>query len=289
MAQQAGFADYEAVVPAVVYLNGEYYGLFWLHESYCDDYFKEKYPNADAQGEFVVAEGTERWKNTEEDGGDEVYAEQYNRMYDTYAGADLTVQETYDGLCSQIDVENYLRYCAFNIYINNNDWPQNNYRCYRYVPAEGENFDGVYDGRWRYLLHDTDFSFGLYGWDETGAAYNNISKILDPNSDRYAPLLDALLHRSECREFFMNELTALSQEALSGKNVTETLYAMHVQRCTEQDYYYLHMEALREKGDSSFWTSAHTLAENMDMIRSFANSRDDYILMYADRALRKYR
>lgn len=288
LAMQAGYQDYEAVVPAVVYLNGDYYGLFWLHESYCDDYFKEKYPNTDAQGEFIVAEGTERWKNTEEDGGDEVYAEEYNQIYETYAEADLTVQETYDALCKRIDIENYLDYFAFNIYINNNDWPQNNYRCYRYVPAEGEKFDSVYDGRWRYLLHDTDFSFGLYGMKETAADYNNISKILDPKSDRYAPLFASLMHRSDCREYFMNKLTELSEGALSGQNVTQTLYAMHVLRCTEQDFLYLHMDNLRKKGDDSFWTSAYTLAENMDMIRAFANERDDYILSYARNALKAY-
>lgn len=288
LAQQAGFADYEAVVPAVVYLNGKYYGFFWLHESYCDDYFKQKYPNKEAQGEFILAEGNERHKSEEEDEGKEVYAEEYNNVYNTFAYADLTNETVYNQLLKHIDVENYLDYFAFNIYINNNDWPQNNYKCYRYVPAEGENFTGVYDGRWRYLLHDTDFSFGLYGQKETAAAYNNIAKILDPDSDRYAPLFDALMHRADCREYFMDKLTALAEGALSGGNVTSTLYAMHVERCTEQDYLYLHMEALRKQGDTSFWTSSYTLAENMDMIRAFANQRSDYILKYTRRALEKY-
>lgn len=288
LAQQAGFTDYEAVVPAVVYLNGEYYGFFWLHESYCDDYFKEKYPNKAAQGEFIIAEGTDQNKNEEFDEGKEVHAEEYNNVYNTFAHADLTNETIYSQLQKHIDVENYLSYFAFNIYINNNDWPQNNYKCYRYVPAEGEDFTGVYDGRWRYLLHDTDFSFGLYGQRETAANYNNIAKILDPDSNRYAPLFDALMHRADCREYFMNRLTELSEGALSGSNVTATLYAMHVERCTEQDYMYLHMDALRKKGDTSFWSSANTLAENMDMIRAFANERDDHILKYAQRALEKY-
>lgn len=288
LAQQAGFSDYEAVKPAVVYLNGEYYGLFWLHESYCDDYFKNKYPNEDARGEFVVVEGTETWKNEEEDGGKEQQAQEYNRFYETFAWADLTVEETYQQLCRQMDVENYLDYFAFNIYINNNDWPQNNYKCYRYVPAAGEELEGVYDGRWRYLLHDTDFSLGLYGSDETSASYNNLSKILDSSSDRYAPLFDALMHRADCREYFLNKLTELGEGVLSGANVTQVLYAMHAERCTEMDYMYIHMSNLRKAGDSSFWTSVHTLTENMDAIRSFANQRDDYILPLAERTLSKY-
>lgn len=288
LAKQAGFTDYEAVVPAVMYLNGEYYGLFWLHESYCDDFFKNKYPNEEAAGEFVVVEGTERGKNTQEDGGKELYAEEYNRMYDIYAYADLTDEETYQSLRQLVDVENYLDYCAFNIYINNYDWPQNNYKCYRYVPLDGEDFTGVYDGRWRYLLHDTDYSFHIYEQKQVAATYNNIREILKPSSDRYAPLLDALMHRAECREYFLGKLTEYSEGVLSGENVTKRLYELHTLRCTELDYYYAHMDDLRKKGDSSFWTSANTLAENMDMIRAFANQRDDYILKYAEMALEAY-
>lgn len=288
LAKQAGFSDYEAVVPAVVYLNGSYYGLFWLHESYCDDYFKNKYPNDGAEGEFVVAEGTERQKNTGEDGGKEVYAEAYNQMYDVYAYADLTDEKQYKALCGQVDVENYLAYCAFNIYINNFDWPQNNYKCYRYVPATGERFDGVYDGRWRYLLHDTDYSFHIYTMKEVSASYNNLKLILDPSSDRYAPLLDALLRRSDCRAYFLDTMTRLAEGALSGENVTQTLYRLHVQRCTEMDRFFEHMEALRKKGDDSFWTRPDVLAENMDNIRAFANEREAVFLPLVERTLEKY-
>lgn len=288
LAMQAGFTDYEAVVPAVVYLNGEYYGLFWLHESYCDDYFKNKYPNEAAQGEFVVAEGNERWKNEDEDGGKEEQAIAYNEMYNTYAYADLTEEETYQQLRQCIDVENYLRYCAFNVYINNNDWPQNNYKCYRYVPEAGEEFEGVYDGRWRYLLHDTDFSFHIYESWEVAADYDNIGLMLDPDSNRYAPLLDALMHRAECREYFMDYLTELSEGVLSRSNVVDTLYDLHVSRVNEQDYMYLHMENLRQAGDDSFWSHTGILAQNLDLIRNFAGLRDNYILDYAAKALEKY-
>ena len=288
LAMQAGFTDYEAVLPAVVYLNGEYYGLFWLHESYCDDYFKNKYPNETAQGEFIIAEGTEQWKSEEEDEGKEVYAQEYNQLYETYSQADLTDEATYEALRQRIDVENYLDYFAFNIYINNNDWPQNNYKCYRYVPAAGEELTGVYDGRWRYLLHDTDFSFHIYSSAEVAADYNNIKQILDPSSGRYAPLFAALMHRSDCREYFLGKLEELAQGALSGENVTRVLYDMHVARCTEQDYMYEHMAALKKAGDSSFWTNSYVLSENMDLIRGFANHRADYILRYAQKALEKY-
>lgn len=288
LAKDAGYTDYEMVIPAVCYMNGEYYGFFWLHESYCDDYFKNKYPNDDAGGEFVVCEGTDRWKNEDPDDGKEEYAKHYNKMYEVFSQADLTVDSVYAQLCEFVDVENYLDYFAFNIYINNWDWPQNNYKCYRYCPAEGEELEGVYDGRWRYLLHDTDYSFGIYGMAETQAQYNNIAQILNPDSDRYAPLFDALLHRSDCREYFLAKLEELAYGALSSQNVLAKMNAIMAERAMEQAYYYEYMELQRKEGVDDLWSRPEHLEDYVALIRTFASKRARFIMSYAKAALEAY-
>ncbi len=288
LAMDAGFTDYEMVIPAVCFLNGEYYGFFWLHESYCDDYFKTKYPNRDAEGEFVVCEGTDTHKREDEDESKEEFARDYNRIYWIFAEADLTDNSTYRQLRSFIDVENYLDYFAFNIYINNWDWPQNNYKCYRYCPAEGEALEGVYDGRWRYLLHDTDYSFGLYGMAETQAAYNNIAQILNPDSDRYAPLFDALLHRADCRAYFLEKLTELAYGPLSSGKVLEKVNAIMAQRAAEQDIYYTHLENRRKQGFEDMWSRREHMEDYVALIRTFASRRARYILAYTKTALEAY-
>ena len=55
LAGQAGYKDYQAVRPAAVFINGEYRGHLWLHEVYCDEYFKENY--GDFEGTFEILEG----------------------------------------------------------------------------------------------------------------------------------------------------------------------------------------------------------------------------------------
>lgn len=289
LAADAGFTDYESVVPAVCYLNGSYYGFFWLHESYCDDYFKNKYPNEAAMGEFVIAEGTELEKDESEDGGDEVYAAEFNQLYAAYAYADLTDDAVYQELCAQLDVENYLDYFAFNCYINNKDWPQNNYRCYRYVPAAGEDFsDSVYDGKWRFLIHDTDYTLGMYEQRETQANYNNLQEILTKNSERYAPLFDALLHREDCRSYFQTKMSELAEGALSAEHIDEVLTRMDTSRLLEQRYYYKHLEALRNGGDSSIWSYSEHLIGYLRLIREFSDKRADYMEQFVEQALSGY-
>ncbi len=289
LAMQAGFDDYEAVIPAVCYVNGKYYGFLWLHESYCDDYFKNKYPNENANGEFVVLEGTETSKNVDEDDDTAVYAQQFNDMYEQFCALDLTDDANYSALCEFMDVENYLDYYAFNIYINNKDWPQNNYKCYRYFSSEGESeYSGVYDGKWRFLLHDMDYTYGMYEQEEVMADYNNIEQILDENSERYSPLFESLMHRSYCREYFLSKLNEFADDVLSEENIIGTLDQMSSERYFEQNYYYKYIEQKRNHGEVDLWAHSSHLSGFVQIIKDFASQRRNYILDYADKALAEY-
>ncbi len=279
LAGLAGFSDYEAVVPAVGYLNGEYYGFYWLHESYCDDYFKDKY--GDADGEFVVIEGTEQYKNDSDDEVESAQGSSYQEFYESVIDLDLTDDANYALVESTIDVENYLDYYAFNIYISNKDWPQNNYKCYRYVAEEGESYGtGVYDGRWRYLLHDLDYSFGLYDQKETKANYDCLKQILKEGSERYSPLFTALMQRDDCREYFVEKMLEYMNGALSTSSILETFEEMSDERSTELAYYYDYLESLRNAGDDTIWSQSDHLQWYIDQIEDFAASRPEYMVKF---------
>jgi hypothetical protein len=278
LAKAAGFSDYEAVVPAVGYLNGSYYGFYWLHESYCDDYFKEKY--GDAPGEFVMTSGSEqqKWDSNDDEGA---YKDEYQRLYDKIKALDLTQDENYAQVTAAIDVENYLDYYAFNLYLSNKDWPQNNYKCYRYEAAEGEAYGtGVFDGRWRYLLHDVDYTFGLYDQKETKANYDTLKQVMDESSDRYAPLFTALMEREDCRTYFAKKMLEYMNGALSTAGILETLDDLCSQRDEELTYYYQYLEGLRNNGDDSIWTRSSHLQGYVQQIRDFAASRPAYMAKF---------
>ncbi len=289
LAMQAGFSDYESVVPAVGYLNGEYYGLFWLHETYCDDYFKDKYPCDNALGKFIVAEGTDTKKDVDEEDDESIHAVEFNEMYEKYSKADLTNDEMYEQLSRVMDVENYLDYFAFNIYINNKDWPQNNFRCYRYAPAEGEAIkDDVYDGKWRFLLHDMDYSMGMYEQPELQANYNNLAHILTEGDERYSALFSALMEREDCRNYFSDKIKVLADGVLDAENITEVCSKLNGSRYSEQMMYYKHLENLRNKGDNTIWTYSGHLNGQLGIIRSFAEKREKYMLQFLEECMQMY-
>ncbi len=279
LAAQAGYTDCEGVLPAVVYLNGNYYGLLWLHETFCDDLLKDKYGGE--TGNYEVIEGKETEKKTDDD--DEATAaaaNEFNDLYNKLAYSDLTDEANYSELCSLIDVENYLDNYAYNIYVNNYDWPQNNYKCYRYYAAEGEEYgSGHADGRWRFLLHDTDYCMGLYEQDVTAAGYNNIKHIMTENDERYSPLFTNLMARQDCREYFLAKITELMNGVLSSENISQTLESMNKERYSEMQKYYSHLENLKRK-DDSIWSWYDNYLKQTEMVRSFAKSRAGYVKKY---------
>ncbi|MCQ2505846.1 MAG: CotH kinase family protein [Lachnospiraceae bacterium] len=279
LAKQAGFDDYEAVAPAVFYLNGSYKGLYWLHEVFSDHYFMNKYGSKGKNGEFVILEGGDTFKNADADGEAEDIRLDYVEKYDYFKTLDYTKDSNYKKVNEWMDVENYLRYMAINIYVCNKDWPHNNYKCYRYVTDNKSEYEAgtVFDGRWRYLIHDMDYSMGLYDQSDDMANYDTLGTILSEKqygeNDRYSPLLNALLKRKECVEYFVNFTCTLTNGAYSPENVKKTLEEMNKERMTEIEYFYEYLAEIRDKKLGDIWVWRGNFEDFTSRIVTFANSR----------------
>lgn len=281
LAAAAGFDAYEAVVPALAYVNGSYYGFYWLHESYCDKYFQ--YRNGKSDGEYIVLEGSDKSKSVSGDANEIAAAKEFNALYKKYAYANLTNDATYAELCALVDVENYMDYMSLNMYVANYDWPQGNYRCFRYYAAEGEEYGtGEMDGRWRFLMHDADTGFGTYQSSaDAGAARNDFEQVLTSSSTRYAPLLAALLKRTDCRDYFINKMLEYMNGALSYESVCTVLDQMLTERDTELAYYYTYLNTL--KGEHEIYARPARTELHIERIRSFSKQRPEYILQYMEK------
>lgn len=269
LASQAGYSDYEAVRPAAMYVNGDYRGFFWLHEVYGDEYFEDHYGNY--QGGFEILEGGDTYKAIDEDGENEAFATEYMEMYDKYSKLDMTNDVNYQELCELIDVENYLSYFALQIYIGNEDWPHNNYKTYRYYTSEGEEYSKApFDGKWRYLLHDLDFSTGIY---DTGALVDNIGKYVGPDGEarEACPLLGQLMQREDCKELFIKQTADLLNGAFAPKNLSEVLGAMNATRMNELNHTY-------GKNLLDDWVQPDQLEYRLGVLKTYAQERASHIL-----------
>lgn len=169
----------------VVYLNGEYWGLYVLEEDYSDDYFEDHYGvNKD---DVVLYKGdaetySRGYKlDLGEPPADQInnvnyYFDDLKRFLRTHK--DLKNQADYDELAKIVDVDSIMDYFAVESWINNKwDWPGKNWSMWKTKNVDPNN--PYADGKWRFCLYDIEFG-GVSG---EGDAYVNTIK-----EDNYKPM-----------------------------------------------------------------------------------------------------
>ncbi len=263
LAKQSGYLDVQSAHPAAVFLNGKYYGFAWLHQTYCKGYLETRYGGNKDNFQIVgKAEGDIEEENAEG------AAEDYNKVL-AFAEEGLTDDKRFEEFCQMIDIDNYMRYLAIQLYIDNRDWPGNNYKAWRYVAADGEEVTSPYlDGKWRYLLFDAEFAWGLYS---DGFKNATLSKILNGTHPAGGSVLvTALMEREDMREKLANNICDLINGAFAEQNVLTTLDKLLEISDHEQFY------ALDNKITST-WANRDTFANSRNEIRQFAKYRPTII------------
>lgn len=122
--------------PVKLYLNGEYWGIYYLQERLDEHYLEDHY--------LVDPERCTMIKNwhSQPEFGDANDFKQLMRWLDTH---DAKSQRNYDYLCKRIDIDNFIDYMVFETFIANWDWPANNTRFWQ---EKG--------GPWRWMFFDGD-------------------------------------------------------------------------------------------------------------------------------------
>jgi hypothetical protein len=140
--------DYLAYQPTIAYLNGNYWGILNLREKIDGDYIEANYGIDKSDVDLI-----ESWGNVIE--GSNTH---YNMYLDSLQKIDLTSEKAYQFINRYIDAQEFINYLTAQIYYCNTDWPGNNVKFWR---QRSDN------GRYRWILWDLDFGFGLYA----GASY----------------------------------------------------------------------------------------------------------------------
>ena len=160
--------DYACSAFAVVYINGEYYGILDMKENMNEDYVKRVYGVDDNDVVIVKSElDTTRggrfdgdWFYYDSDNAEELAA--WETICDKVASAWKKGSMTYyDTLAAQVDLHSFAEYCALYLFTSNHDWPHNNVKLWRYT---GEPIEGIEitDGKWRFMTRDMDMTMGRY-------------------------------------------------------------------------------------------------------------------------------
>lgn len=139
--------DTQDSYPVIVFLNGEYWGIYNLQERFSDTYVEEEY--GIDKGNVIIVE------NDEIDEGKDSDISYYNDLREFFQNGDFSIEETYNQVSNYIDIDEFIEYMSTELYVGNIDWPGNNVRLWR-SRAVGEN--SKEDGKWHFMMYDTDDS-----------------------------------------------------------------------------------------------------------------------------------
>jgi hypothetical protein len=153
--------------PCVVYINGEYWGLYNIREKVNEDYLASHHGVDPNRVDILL------WNGFATAGSNEAY----KALVDYAASHDMRKQEYYEYVSSQIDIDNFIDYLIIESYFGNTD--SGNIKYWRDQTG----------GKWRWILYDMDWALFMetYKW-------NNISQIFNPQGMGAFDWIDTTLH-----------------------------------------------------------------------------------------------
>ena len=198
----------QAFEPAVMFLNGEYWGIHNIREKINLNYLNSHYSVTKSNIDLLELDGTII------DGNNESYIE----LKEFISNNNLSFPSNFDVVKKQLDIDSFIDYQLFQIYIANTDWPGNNAKFWR---------DESINGKWRWILFDTDFGFG---WDY-GKSFNHntLSFALQsngpgwPNPPWSTLFLRKLIENESFKNSFINRFSDLSNSTLKASLVKSKL------------------------------------------------------------------
>ena len=186
----------------VLFLDGEYWGVYNIIENYDEHYISNNY---DIEDDNVII-----IKNHEIEAGIDSDMNLFHQTINFITNEDMSIPSNYNKACELIDIENFIWYFAFNIYIGNKDgiFQDNNWSMWR-VRNPVQNILNA-DGKWRIMTFDNELSSGLFG---DGKDYNGVilSSIFNETStiskNFGSKLFNSLIKNIKFKNQFINALS----------------------------------------------------------------------------------
>lgn len=152
--------EYKEYEPAVLYLNGQYWGYMYMRERNNSDYLYSNFGYSEDSVDIVE----NNWIEQAATGN----LDQYNVMRTFIETNDPTSDTNYQKIKSLLDIDHYINYMAVEFFGGNDDWPANNQVLYRYKNG----------GKWDWILQDLDKTY-------TRTTFNKYNELITSTSVKF--------------------------------------------------------------------------------------------------------
>ena len=201
--------------PVILFLNGEYWGIYNLQERFSDNYVHEHFPDIKKSNVLII-------KNDEIDEGKDEDFHYYEELVNFFESNSFSDETKYLEAQTYIDVEEFAQYMSTQLYIGNIDWPGNNVRVFKDISKQ--------NSKWHFMMYDTDDSSNIL----PSRCNANIDPFLKAPHWKSGPLetdcllgliLSKLIENQEFRTLFRTTFIRIGSENFSPTRVNAYLDA----------------------------------------------------------------
>ena len=203
--------DERTFEPCILYLNGEYWGVYDVREKADDHDYTNYYYDQD---EYDI-QYLKTWGGTWTEYGEPDADPAWQTLKDFIVNNDMTDPANYAQVEEQFNCLSLIDYVVLNSYVVCSDWLNWNTAWWRGMDPNG----GAQ--KWRYVLWDMDATFGHYinytGIPDVtaGADPCNPETLGDPGGQGHIPVLNALMNNEDFKQLYVNRFVDLSNTVFS--------------------------------------------------------------------------
>ncbi len=252
-------------IPCQVFLDGEYWGLYNLQERIDQGLIAENF-GVEEDDVIVI-------KNDVVVGKKDSYYELYKAVVDFAETHDLSIDENYAKIEEMIDVQSYIDYYCFIIYIAACDTVTNNYSCWR---TENISSQDYCDGKWRWIVYDVDDSTGL----REGLTDAEVDSFLYGHMKK-SPMQDVLFTSLMQNESFKYQFVSTFVEMANTNFNPDNVNGIIDSLCKQ----YMEASVLSHARYNHEEFSEEIYLERVDVVRDFFERRGPYIMEHLENNL----
>lgn len=232
--------DVMATRPTVFYINGEYYGIYWLREK-VNKHFIASHYNVPTDGIDIIQ------GNCHLEHGS---IKEWNAFFNFATTHDLTNKENYQYMKDHMDLQSYADWVIAEAYIGNKD--AGNVRVFKSKHM---------DNKWHWLLYDVDL--GLISPRNDGCFL-----YLKPQSQKICStdIIRALLKNKEFRALFLDRLEYQMHNVWNKEHMNEAI-----------DMFVEMIDSEVERNNNRWQNTYKGWQGRIEGLRKFANERQAYL------------
>ncbi|MDA3822264.1 MAG: lamin tail domain-containing protein, partial [Bacteroidales bacterium] len=248
---------YSAYRPVAVHINGKFYGIYELREKINANYLEANYGmNTDSIDLLGVSYFKGMWLQAIEGSIDG-----FNSDVDYFLGLNPYSSTYLHDVETILDLNNYTDYMIGEMWIGNNDWPQNNIKVWR---CPSTNY------RWQFALVDLEWALKPNEW--TNATFDAIQYLKDRGmSTMYSGFWLRMMDNEEYKNRFINRYADLMNTNYAFSNLGRIEQEMYDEAVVEMPLEY------ERWGNSDIEGQMENYTANHETFRSELSRRSAYV------------